>query len=470
VLVLTRDITDRKNAELALAEQAVHDPLTGLANRVLLRDRLGQALLRLERTPGLVAVLFLDLNRFKLINDTLGHAVGDALLNEIAIRLRALARRSDTVARFGGDEFVILCDRVATNDDARAIAERIAAAVARPFVHAGRTLHVTASIGIASTADATTNPEHLLRDADTAMYQAKERSHGAGRYQMFDPDTHNKMVSQLDTENDLREAIANGDLVLHYQPLHVLDTGELHGVEALARWPHPTRGLLLPDEFIPIAEQSGLIIDLGAWVLEEACRQLAEWTACRGTDRNPLTMAVNISPRQLANPVLPAQVGAALAHHAIAPELLCLEITETAMLEEAVSSVEALHRLHALGVRIALDDFGTGYSSLAHLRRFRVDTIKIDRSFVSGLDDAAGDTAIVGAITAMAAALGMTTVGEGIETAGQLEALERLGCDEGQGYYLSHAVPPDELTHWLAAREPAPPAPGPDSPSLLGIS
>jgi diguanylate cyclase (GGDEF)-like protein/PAS domain S-box-containing protein len=453
LLVMTREITDRKRAELALAEQAVRDPLTGLANRVLLLDRIEQSLVRLDRSPGTLAVLFLDLNRFKIINDSLGHAFGDALLIEVATRLRNLARRSDTVARFGGDEFVILCDRIAAPEDVLVIAERVGRDIAVPYIHDGHEIHVTASIGITTTSDPQSDSAKLIREADIAMYQAKERGHGAGCYQFFDATLRDRATERLDVETELRRALENDELRLYYQPFQVLATGALHGVEALVRWEHPIRGLVMPNDFIPIAEESNLILELGRWVLDEACRQLAEWNSARAAGTE-LRMAVNISARQLGARGLIDDVKAALAQHDIAPKLLCLEITETALLEEALGAGEVFTGLHNLGVQIALDDFGTGFSSLAHLRRFPVNILKIDREFVGGLDRGAGNSAIVAAITAMARALGMTTVGEGVETIAQLDELRALGCDDGQGYLLCRPRPPAELAELLNIRSP----------------
>ena len=449
VFTIVRDLTDRKRAEEALAIQAVQDPLTGLANRVLLTDRLQQSLVRLEREPGRLAVLFLDLDRFKVINDSLGHAAGDALLVEVARRLREAGRRSDTVARFGGDEFVVLCDRVTASEDAAVIAARISRSLAEPFSHEGQTLHVSGSIGIAVTDDPRATAEELLRDADAAMYQAKERGRRSGSFQFFDAGVRERAVARMTMEGQLRAALDGGEFRLLYQPLIALAEGRrLLGFEALIRWQHPTRGLLAPDAFIGIAEDTNLIVPIGRWVLDEACRQLSVWNASRDTTRQ-LTVAVNVSARQIAHTRLTADVAAALARHAVAPRLLTLELTETALLEEATISTTVLRDLSALGVQLALDDFGTGYSSLGHLRRFPVNILKIDRSFVDGLGEGGGDTAIVAAVTAMAHALGMTTVGEGIETQGQFQALQDLGCDDGQGYLMARPMPPEQLTEMV---------------------
>jgi diguanylate cyclase (GGDEF)-like protein/PAS domain S-box-containing protein len=450
VLVLTRDISGRKRAEIALAQRAVLDPLTGLANRTLLLDRLQQSLLQLERSPGMLAVLFFDLDHFKPVNDNLGHAFGDALLVEVAERLQACARRSDTVARFGGDEFVMLCDRVSTSSDARVIADRVTHELASAFWFDGESVRVSASIGITVTTNPRATPGDLLRESDTAMYQAKERGRGLGAVQLFDPSLHRRALSRMALENELRTALDESQLRLHYQPLHDVETGVVRGVEALVRWQHPTRGLLQPHDFMPAAERSGLVLPLGEWVLHEACRQLADWNA-RRVPLAPLTMAVNLSARQLGNPEVVRVVAEALERSGVPEGLLCIEISETALLEEAVASPEVFAGLRALGVLIALDDFGTGYSSLGHLRRFPVDIIKIDQQFVGGVSaqpassDGVGADEMVGAITAMAHALGIKTVGEGVETDAQLAGLRRLGCDDAQGYLLTRPLPPDDL-------------------------
>jgi diguanylate cyclase (GGDEF)-like protein/PAS domain S-box-containing protein len=438
VLAVSRDLTERKRAEDLLAERAVHDPLTGLANRVLFTDRLHQSVMRLDREPGMLAVMFLDLDHFKVVNDSLGHNAGDALLVEVAERIGGVARRIDTVARFGGDEFLILCERLAGIDDAALIAERFAHAVAAPTTYDGTQLHPTVSIGIATATDSDTTAEILIRDAEAAMYQAKDRGRGRGGYHFFDARVRERAVARLVLETELREALENGEFSLMYQPLWRLPQRTVSGFEALIRWSRPD-GVRSPAEFIPVAEDSGLIVHIGRWVLDEALRRLADWNDRHRGD--PLTMAVNLSARQLSHPELVDDVAAALARHGVAPELLTLEVTETALLEESLASVEVFGRLSALGVRLALDDFGTGYSSLGHLRRYPANILKIDRMFVEGLER--GESAIVGAVTAMAHALGMTTVGEGVETETQLAGLERLGCDEGQGFLLARPLSPE---------------------------
>jgi diguanylate cyclase (GGDEF)-like protein/PAS domain S-box-containing protein len=446
VVVVSRDLTDRKRFENLLADRAVRDPLTGLANRVLFADRLTQAIMRLGREPGgMLAVLFLDLDHFKVVNDSLGHGAGDALLVDVAQRIGGVARRIDTVARFGGDEFVLLCERLAGEDDAAMVAERVAHAVAAPSTYDGRQIHPTASIGIAVARDGGTTAEILIRDAEAAMYLAKDRGRGHGGFHFFDAGVRERAVARLVVENELREALARGEFTLRYQPLWQLPERTVSGFEALIRWERPD-GVRSPAEFIPIAEDSGLIVDIGRWVLDEALRRLADWNARR--EGTPLTMAVNLSARQLSHPELVGDVSGALLRHGVPPELLTLEVTETALLEEGLVSVDVLGRLSRLGVRLALDDFGTGYSSLGHLNRFPVDILKIDRMFVEGLDR--GESAIVGAVTAMAHALGMSTVGEGVETEEQLAALEALGCDEGQGFLLARPLMPEAVEAHLA--------------------
>jgi diguanylate cyclase (GGDEF)-like protein/PAS domain S-box-containing protein len=449
-LAFVRDLTARKQAEEVLAFQAVHDPLTGLANRVLFLDRVEHALSRLERDDGLVAVLFIDLDRFKIVNDTFGHAAGDWLLLQVAERIRHAVRSVDTVARFGGDEFVVLCEASATADDVRVTAERIGRALSDAFVYEGNDLHIAGGIGVATTADPSTDAERLVADAEAAMYQAKQR--GGARHQIFDAGLRTMDLLGSSVELELRAALDREEFTLHYQPLQALANGKFLGVEALLRWQHPTRGLLAPAEFLDAAERSNLIVDIGVWAINEACRQLAEWKAAmRGGV--PFTVSVNVSGRQFSSPHLADVVSQALSRHGVAPGALCLEVSEIALLEESATAGETLARLTAIGVQIALDDFGTGYSTIAHLRRFPIDIIKIDRSFIGRLTDGAPDSAIVAAFTAMAHALGITTVGEGIETLDQLDLLQGMGVDEGQGYLFSRPVPAGEILQLLRQQQ-----------------
>ena len=450
VLVAVRDFTDRKRAEDALAFQAGHDPLTGLANRALFLDRVAHALRRLEREGELIGLLFVDLDRFKTVNDTYGHAAGDWFLLQVGRRVSEAARRTDTVARFGGDEFVVLCEGLDDDEDIRVIADRVARALAEPLVYRGQSLPVSASIGIVTSGCADTNAERLVADADAAMYQAKHQ--GGGRYEFFDAGLRERALARTGLMLELHRALDQGEFRLHYQPVLRLADQSVIGVEALIRWQHPTRGLLQPGAFLDVAEQSAFMVDLGSWVLDEACRQLALWQERPG--HAPISMAVNVSARQFATAGFVEVVAAAIARHRIDPSHLCLEITETALLEESSAIPETFGGLAGLGVQIALDDFGTGYSSLAHLRKFPVHILKVDRSFVSGLGDTEGDLVIVGAVTAMARALGIATVAEGIETVEQLEMLSAMGCDNGQGYLFSRPVEADRIQEMLDA-EPA---------------
>ncbi|HLJ03738.1 MAG TPA: EAL domain-containing protein [Solirubrobacteraceae bacterium] len=439
------DALERQAIEDDIRHRALHDPLTGLPNRVLFLDRIEQALARLRRRKGLAAILFLDFDHFKVVNDSLGHQVGDELLAAVAPRLKHAVRATDTVARLGGDEFAILLEEIAGESDAIEMAERVAALFARPFVIAGSEHFMTASVGIAL-AHGGELPIELIRDADAAMYRAKER--GRARYEVFDEAMRGRALARLRIENDLRRAIERGELRLDYQPLVSLRDHSILGVEALLRWRHPQRGLISPTEFIPVAEENGLIEPIGRWVLERACRQAAHWNADR-PDARPLEMSVNLSAVQLAKPGLADTVQAALQASGLDPGSLCLEITETAMLREPEAVSEALQALGALGVRLVLDDFGTGYSSLSYLPQLPLDILKIDRSFIDGLGVEAHDTAITEAIVAMSRALSLSVVAEGVEQEHQAVELLRLGCEMAQGFFFSPPVSAQEVTAML---------------------
>jgi diguanylate cyclase (GGDEF)-like protein/PAS domain S-box-containing protein len=439
------DALERQAIEDAIRERAVHDPLTGLPNRVLFVDRLEHALSRLGRQRSQCAILFLDLDHFKLVNDSLGHHVGDELLAAAAPRLKQALRASDTVARFGGDEFGVLLEDVVSERDAIDTAERIAAIFARPFVLSGSEHFVTTSIGIAL-ARGGERADELIRDADAAMYRAKDR--GRARYEVFDEGMRGRAIERLRVENDLRRALERGELRLEYQPVVSLKNFAIVGVEALLRWRHPDRGEIPPSEFIPIAEENGLIEPIGRWVLEQACRQGAAWYRAR-PDAAPITISVNLSAVQVTRRSLPDVVGEVLRSTGLEPACLSLEITETVMVRDADGLGEVLRALKALGVRLVLDDFGTGYSSLSYLTRLPLDVLKIDRSFVDGLGSEPRDTAITEAIIAMSRALSLDAVAEGVETSDHVRELSRLGCGLAQGFYFSRAVPPEHITHAL---------------------
>ncbi len=433
---ISRDVTAQIRAESALAYQVQHDPVTGLANRVALMDRLSQAVADLARQPGRLAVLYVDLDHFKAINDSFGHDAGDELLAEVGHRLAQLSRHSDTVARLGGDEFVVLCGDLRDDDDVGLIGARIVQGIRAPFVDDGRDLSVTCSVGIVITRDPLAQPRHLIRDADAMMYEAKEK--GRNQYRIFDAaERIGTLASRLQAE--LNRALDQSELFLLYQPLFSLDDQSLLGVEALVRWHHPERGVVTPDTFIPFAEQHGFIGRIDSFVLDEACRQLSEWTS-RDDWPTGFTMAVNVSGAELSDPQFVARVAEVIRRHGIEAARLCLELTETAFLGEWGDLQETLWALSRLGVRLALDDFGTGYSSLAHLQRMKVDILKIDRSFVAQIGRSEHDREIVAAVTAMSHALGITVVGEGIETSHQLDTLAGLDCDQGQGFLFARPL------------------------------
>ena len=428
------DISARKRAEESLIYDAFHDGLTGLANRSLFLDRLGVALAGLRRSPEQrFAVLFLDLDRFKTVNDSLGHGVGDRLLVAIARRIEELTRPIDTVARLGGDEFALIAGRVADSAAAAHIAERVQEGLTEPFLIGDHEVYVTASIGIALPDEETADAERLLRDADLAMYRAKAA--GRGCYEVFDLELHHSAVALLKLETELRRAVAVGDFVMHYQPIVALPTGAIVGFEALTRWRHPVRGLVPPAHFIGLAEETGLVVPLGWLVLENACRQAHEWQQHYPQDP-PLFMSVNVSGKLFAQDGAVEQVLAVLEQSQLSPESLRLEVTESVVLDHGEEVMERLRLLRQLGVQLSIDDFGTGYSSLSYLQRFRYDELKIDRSFVGNL--AFEDSrVIVETILQLANHLGIGVVAEGVETAEQLEHLRQLGCPLGQGFWFA---------------------------------
>jgi diguanylate cyclase (GGDEF)-like protein/PAS domain S-box-containing protein len=441
------DNSERRALQTTLAHRALHDPLTGLPNRSLFLDRLDQALARLQRNPGCTGVLFVDLDRFKLVNDTCGHLAGDEVLRSVAELLEGVLRPSDTVARLGGDEFAVCCEQLTDPAEAVRLAERLTAAVSQPFVVQGREFYVTPSIGIAlGTGAPGESATTLLRDADAAMYHAKDR--GRGRIELYDRGMREDLVRRAEVAGQLRHALERDELELHYQPVIRLGDGSLAGFEALLRWQHPERGLLLPGEFMDVAEDTNLIVPMGAWVLDQAGSHLA-----RRRDElpeHPITISVNLSARQIADVELVPTVRDVLARHQLEPSRLCLEITESTLMEDAAVSVATLRELKALGVQLAIDDFGTGYSSLAYLKRFPVDFLKIDRSFVSGLDHEAEDAVIVKAVVELGRALGLAVVAEGVETDAELAELQRMGCELAQGYRWAMPCPPAEAVRLAA--------------------
>ena len=460
------DALERQATEDDIRHRALHDPLTRLPNRVLFHDRLQHTLARMQRNRSLSAILFLDLDRFKLVNDSLGHHIGDELLAAVAPRLKQALRSSDTVARFGGDEFGILLEDISAEHEAIATSERIAAVFTRPFVLGGHEHFVTVSIGIAL-AHGGELADDLVRDADAAMYRAKE--HGRARYEVFDDAMRVRAIARLRVENDLRRALERGELSLVYQPVVSLALARetIVGVEALLRWHHPTLGPVSPAEFVPIAEESGLIGAIGDWVLERACREAARWCPMH-PDAAPFRLSVNLSAVQIAKPRFAETVAAVLRDTGLDPNCLSLEITESVLLADSDALTHTLRALKASGVRLVIDDFGTGYSALGYLTRMPLDALKIDRSFVVGLGVQARDTAITEAIIGMSRALSLEVVAEGVETPLQITELRRLGCGLAQGFYFSPPVSPGEITTMLADGRVCPGAAA-DAPSAEAL-
>jgi diguanylate cyclase (GGDEF)-like protein/PAS domain S-box-containing protein len=452
VVLNARDVTERVRLEEELTRQAFHDGLTGLANRALFRDRLDQALVRSERSHELLAVLLIDLDGFKQVNDTLGHDAGDQLLQEVSRRFDEVTRPSDTVARLGGDEFALLLEG-ANELRAVAIANRLLECLAEPVTIADRELVVLASVGVVVHTGGTGDSEEIVRHADVAMYAAKEA--GRGRYELFHHDMARELGELLGYEHELRLGLTRGEFNVHYQQLVEVESRAIVGVEALMRWTSPTRGAVAPDVFIPIAEATGLISPLGEFVLREACRQTAQWWR-DGVVPEGFSTWVNLSGKQLSTGGVSELVQSVLKTTGLPPRLLGLEVTETAIVVDGIAGDRAraeLQELHGMGVRIAIDDFGTGFSSLGHLRRFPVDVLKVDRSFVQGVEHDAKDAAITANLTSLAHALGLVAIAEGVESDGQMESVRELGCDVAQGFLFAQPVPGDEMTVMLEKRD-----------------
>ena len=432
------DITDRKHFEEKLAHDAFHDALTGLPNRKRLLQRIERSMLRAGRSANNnFAVLFIDLDRFKTINDSLGHQAGDELLLKTADKLLNLIRPSDMVARLGGDEFVVLIENVKEPKRANRIAERILRDLQKPTKINGQKIHVGASIGIAFSSANYDKPEDLIRDADLAMYRAKVK--GKGRYETFDSKLRSGAVSLLQTEIDLRRAIERGEFILNYQPIVSLNSDDIVGFESLIRWNHPTRGLVAPDNFISVAEETGLILPIGKWVIRESCRQMREWQK-EFTAAHSMIINVNLSARQLESKDLVEQIEVILQETGLNPNCLKLEITESAIMNNAEEAVATVVALRKMGVRVSIDDFGTGYSSLSYLHRFPINTLKIDRSFVSRIGNADEHAEIIRTIITLAFNLGIDVVAEGVENIEQLDFLRQMNCNFGQGFYYSRPV------------------------------
>jgi diguanylate cyclase (GGDEF)-like protein/PAS domain S-box-containing protein len=443
-VVTIRDVSERKQFERRLSHQAFHDSLTELANRALLNDRLEHALTRRNRDSDTVALLVIDLDDFKVINDSLGHAAGDALIVEIADRLRNVFRPSDTTARLGGDEFAVVLEGLSDEDGALRAVERTLEALREPLVVEGKEVFVQASIGVAFARDASETAQSLFRNADVAMYVAKAAREGS--YAVYEERMHEDALRRLDLRADLQRALDNDEFLLHFQPIVSLQTTRTVGFEALVRWQHPERGTVAPGEFMALAEETGLIVPLGRWVLERACRQAAAWQHVEGA-----TMSINLSQKQLRLPDLTQQVEECLNLSGVDPARITLEITESAVMSDVVTTVRTLHALRRLGVRMAVDDFGTGYSSLSWLRQLPIDILKIDKEFVDGIALRTEDSTLVGAVIDLAHNLGLRTVAEGIERVEQLRGLERLRCDFGQGYYFAKPLPAGQVEELLVA-------------------
>lgn len=448
IVTTCEDITERKRAEERLIHDAFHDNLTALPNRAMFTSMLERAIARMSRRGQRpYALLFLDLDRFKVVNDSLGHAAGDRLLCEVAERLHQCVRPGDAVARLGGDEFTLLLDEIDDPSGATRVAKRVIKAIEDKFVIDGHELYISTSIGIAIGSPSYRDPEQALRDADIAMYRAKSR--GLGRYELFDETMHEKAVRLLELETGIRRALADSEFRVHYQPIVSFRTHRIVGFEALLRWQHPDRGLLLPNEFVHVAEETGFIVHIGWWVLEESVRQIKTWQT-RFPTEPPLCMSVNLAPVQFQQADLVDRLLGLIARYKLPAHSLKIEITESALMRSAEANVEVLDSLVRNGIQVLVDDFGTGYSSLSYLRQFRVSTLKIDRSFVSSLQEREESLEIVRTIVALARALQLTVIAEGVETADEHHQLSLLDCDEMQGFYFSHAVEPKDVERLLA--------------------
>lgn len=447
---ICRDITERKQAQEQLYRMAHHDTLTGLPNRILFLDRLKHARALARRLGFNASVLFLDLDRFKIINDTLGHSVGDKLLQQVSKRLLACVRETDTVARIGGDEFTVVLVNVGSEEDVERIADKILKAMITPFKVDEHELFVTSSIGISLYPAHGDDAESLLKKADIAMYEAKTK--GRNNFQFYTPVMDENVAKKLLLCNSLRRALERDEFILHYQPKFDIATGKVTALEALVRWEHPEQGLLPPADFIPLAEEMGLIVPIGEWVLRTACRQNAKW---RNEGMKPLRVAVNLSGLQFRQKGMAELIRDVLAESGLAPELLELEITESIIIQDPEAAVDILNDLREMGVYISVDDFGTGYSSLLHIKRFPVDTLKIDKSFVKNVDKCATDGAIAQAIITMGTSLDLKVIAEGVETEGELAFLKEHHCDEAQGFLLSVPLPAGEIPGFLRRTEAA---------------
>jgi diguanylate cyclase (GGDEF)-like protein len=452
---ISRDITEKKRFEAELEQKGFYDPLTQLPNRAMFDKRVERLVTRarlLGASTPLFAIAWLDLDRFKCINESLGHGAGDELLVRTARRLEACLRPGDVLARVVGDQFTILLDDLHSESDAVRVAERIQNAMSMPLTVGGTEVFTSVSIGVALSSSGYTRHDDMLRDAYTALYRAKAA--GRARHEIFDADMHRRAVDQLQLETDLRRAIDRQEWTIHYQPIVDLQTRRLAGFEALARWRHPSRGLVMPDLFIPTAEETGLIRPLGMWVMREACRQMRHWHDVYGGEP-ALGIAVNLSTRQLTHADLPAQVRAVLEETGLRPSSLTLEITESALMQSLQVGAAVLQELHEMDVHLDVDDFGTGYSSLAYLQSFPVQTLKVDRSFIRCMHSGAQQSEIVRAIVGLAHNLGMDVTAEGVETPQQIESLRALNCRRVQGFYFSRPIPAEEAEHLIASGAPA---------------